>query len=287
MTALAATPIYTPEFAERGYNNRIAVPDHPLWLERWASRSREATAALAPRQDVRYGRGVRETFDLFLPAGPPRGTFVFIHGGYWRALDKAEHAFVAPPFVAQGLAVVVLNYDLCPDVTIGDIIAQITRAIAFLLRDGARHGVPATPLVVAGHSAGGHLAAMLLATTAAALGWSSHPITAAVSVSGVHDLEPLVQFSYNVDLKLDVGHARAWSPVHHAPQTGAPLLLAVGRDETSEFLRQADLLWDAWPGNRPPAATEPLRIPDRHHFSVVFDYAEPESALTRATLALF
>jgi arylformamidase len=277
----------TAEQVERGYNNRAAVADHAAWFARWGERSREAMAALDPRLDIRYGPGPKETLDVFLPAGPPRGTLVFIHGGYWRSLDKAEHAFVAPAFVAEGFAVVVPNYDLCPAVSVGDIANEMTRAIAFLLHDGAHIGVPAKPLVVSGHSAGGHLAAMLLATRAATLGWPTHPVTGAVSLSGVHDLEPLVQFSYNVDLKLDVQQARLWSPVHMPAQTRAPLLLSVGALETGEFLRQTDLMWDAWPDNRPPGATAPLVVPDRHHFDVVMGYEDRDSALSRATLALF
>jgi arylformamidase len=279
--------ISTPEEVERGYNNRAAVPDHQAWFERWAQSSRDA-AALAPRRDVRYGRGPKETFDLFVPAGRPRGTFVFIHGGYWRSLDKAEHLFVAPAFVAQDLAVVVPNYDLCPQVTIGDIVDEMTRLIAFLMRDATRLGVASAPLVVSGHSAGGHLAAMLLATPPEELGCeASHPVTGAVSLSGVHDLSPLVNFSYNVELRLDAEHARAWSPVHREPCTRAPLLVAVGAEETSAFLQQADAMWDAWPANRPRGTHGPLVVPGRHHFDVVMDYADPGSRLTQDTLALF
>jgi arylformamidase len=280
-------PVYTPEFVERGYNNRAAVPEHPMWLERWTATSREVMAALAPRRDVRYGRGPQETLDLYLPSGTPRGTLLFIHGGWWRALDKSDHAFVAPPFVDQGLAVAVVNYDLCPQVSIGDIAAEMRRALAFLVREAPRLGVPAAPLVVAGHSAGGHLTATLLATLAADLGVSSHPVTAALSLSGVHDLTPLTLFSHNADFKLDDAQARALSPVHMQPQTGAQLICAVGSDETGEFLRQTDLLWDAWPRNRPRGAQAPMRIPNRHHYNVVFDYADAGSALTRATLGLF
>jgi arylformamidase len=109
----------------------------------------------------------------------------------------------------------------------------------------------------------------------------------AVSLSGVHDLEPLLLSSYNADLRLDAAGACALSPVHLQPQSPGPLLLAVGARETSEFLRQTDLLWDAWPAARPPGAQGPLRLPGRHHFDVVFDYADPGSALTRATLDLF
>jgi len=155
------TPVYTPEFVERGYNNRAAVPEHPVWLERWTATSRDVIAAFAPRRDVRYGRGVQETLDLYLPSGTPCGTLMFIHGGWWRALDKSDHAFVVPPFLAQGMAVAVVNYDLCPQASIGEISAEMRRALAFLVREAPRLGIPAAPLVVAGHSAGGHLTAML------------------------------------------------------------------------------------------------------------------------------
>jgi arylformamidase len=276
----------TPEEVERGYNNRAAVPDHPAWFARFAAASQEAIAALSPRLDVRYGRGAKETLDLFLPSGTPRGTLAFIHGGYWRSLDKAEHAFVAPAFVAQGLAVANINYDLCPAVTVADIVAQATRAIALLDRDSTRLGL-AGPLVVAGHSAGGHLATMAVSTSAAAYGTDAHPVRAALSLSGVHDLTPLLLSSMNADLRLDLDAARASSPALLRPATSAPVAIVVGADETSEFLRQSDLLFGAWPANRPAGMPAPLRVPGRHHFNVVMDYVDGDSALTRTTLALF
>jgi len=280
-------PPYTREFAERGYNNRAAVPDFQAWFDRWAARSREAEVAHAPRRDVRYGTGPKETLDLWLPAGRPRGTLLFIHGGYWRSLDKSDHGFAAPAFLAQGIAVANVNYDLCPGVGIGHIVAQMRRAVAYLVREGERLGLAPAPFVVTGHSAGGHLAAMIHATPARDLGAAAHPVRGAVSLSGVHDLEPLLLTSYNADLRLDPASAREWSPVHRKPHADAPLLLAVGAEETSEFVRQTDLLWDAWPDVRPRGATGPLRVPGRHHFDVVYDYADPHSALTRATLDLF
>jgi arylformamidase len=282
-----STIAYTPEFVERGYNNRAAVPDHPQWLARFAEASAGARAALAPTLDLRYGPGPKETLDLFLPAGRARGTFVFLHGGYWRTLDKSDFSFVAGPFVARGIAVAAVNYDLCPAVSIGTIVDQCRRAMAWLVRDGAGRGAQPDRIVVGGHSAGGHLAAMLLATDWAAQGIARDPVAGAVSLSGVHDLAPLVQFSYNVDLRLDAAEAARLSPVHLSPRSRAPLVLAVGADETSEFIRQTRILWDAWPANRPPGAGAPLIVPARNHFSVVFDYADPASELTRATLALF
>ena len=280
------TAALTPEAVERGYNNRAAVPDHPQWFVRYAALSAATCAAHPPRRDLRYGPGPKETLDLFLPAGPARGTFAFIHGGYWRALDKADVAFVASPFVAAGIAVAVVNYDLCPDVSVATIVDECRRAVAWLAREGPAHGAGG-PLVVSGHSAGGQLAAMLLATDWTAWGQDRDPVAAAVSLSGVHDLVPMTLFSFNVDLKLDAASAAAASPVALAPRSAAPLVVAVGGDETSEFLRQAQLMWDAWPANRPAGMAGPLVIPGRNHFSVVADYADPASALTRATLALF
>lgn len=270
----------------KGYDNRAAVPGFAQWFARWAADSRAARERYRPALDLRYGPGPKETLDLYLPGGPARGTLVFIHGGYWRALDKADHGFVAAPFVEAGHAVAVVNYDLCPDVTIAAIVEAMRRALAWLLREGARHGADPAHVVVAGHSAGGHLAAELVATPAAAFGLDRHPVAGAVSLSGVHDLRPLVLFAFNADFRLDEAEATRLSPVFRKPATPAPVLVAVGGDETSEFLRQAQLLWDAWPACRPRGAAGPLVVPGAHHFSVVHGYADAGSAITRATAAL-
>jgi arylformamidase len=278
---------FTAEFVERGYNNRAAVPDHPRWFARYAEMSAAACARYSPKLDLRYGPGPKETLDLFLPPGPARATFVFIHGGYWRALDKRDLSFVAAPFVEQGIAVANVNYDLCPDASIAAIVGECERAVAWLVREGRAHGANTDRIVAAGHSAGGHLAAMLLATDWVAMGVRADPLAGAVSLSGVHDLAPLTLFSFNVDLKLNAAEAARVSPVNLTPRSRAPLLIAVGADETSEFLRQSQILWDRWPANRPAGMAAPMFIPARNHFSVVADYADPASALTRATLALF
>jgi arylformamidase len=280
-------PVLTPDFVERGYNLRAAVPDHPRWFEHYAKTSAAARADFSPQLDLRYGAGPKETLDLFVPAGPAAATFVFFHGGYWRALDKSDFSFVAPPFLAQGIAVAVVNYDLCPDVSIATIVDECRRAIAWLVRHGGGHGASAGRIVVGGHSAGGHLAAMLLATDWTATEFARHPIAAGSSLSGVHDLVPLVLFSYNADLKLDDAEAARLSPVRLRPRSSAPLLIAVGADETSEFRRQAQLLFDAWPANRPRGDSAPFIAPGRNHFEVVADYGDRGSELVRRTLDLF
>jgi arylformamidase len=131
---------FTPEFVERGYDNRAACPDHPQWFAEYARRSAAVLSRANVRRDLRYGRGAKETLDLFLPRDSARGTFVFLHGGYWRALDKADFAFVAAPFVERGIAVANVNYDLCPDVTVAAIVGACEQAVAWIAREGARHG---------------------------------------------------------------------------------------------------------------------------------------------------
>ncbi len=279
--------VLTPELVERGYNLRAAVPEHPVWFERYASASAKARAEFAPRLDLRYGPGPKETLDLFVPAGRPRGTLVFIHGGYWRALDKSDFSYVAPPFLARDLAVAVVNYDLCPDATVAAIVDECRRALAWLVREGPALGAAAERIVVAGHSAGGHLTAMLFATDWNAAGLPAPAIAGGVSLSGVHDLAPIVLFSFNADIRLDDAEAARLSPVRLRPRIPAPLLAAVGAEETSEFLRQTQLLWDAWPANRPPGDAAPLVVPARHHFSVVADFGDSSSELVRRTAALF
>ena len=275
------------DFVEREYNLRAAFPDHPQWFARWAAESAEARTALightGARLDLRYGSGPKQTLDLF-PAENARGALLFIHGGYWRALDKSDHSFVAPPLVAEGIGVAVINYDLCPDVGIARIVEECREAVAWLRREGARHGVPAARLVLSGHSAGGHLAAMLIATDRSA---SGSTIVGGVAISGVFDLEPLVNVSFNVDLRLDASSAHALSPIHLRPREPVPLLLAAGEDETDEFIRQSRLLWERWPECRPAGRTGPLFVPARHHFSVLSELGDPQSRLVRETLALF
>ena len=270
-------------FAEREYNLRAAFPDHPQWFARWAADSERVRASTRMVRDVRYGAGPKQVVDLF-PAERPRGALLFIHGGYWRALDKDDHSFIAPPFVAEGIGVAVVNYDLCPAVRIADIAEQCRQAVDWLTREGESHGVPARRLIVGGHSAGGHLTAMMFATDWTARGTSADAMIGGVSISGVFDLEPLVDVSFNSDLGLDLRSAREVSPIHLDPRVRAPLLLAAGANETEEFIRQSRSLWERWPHCRPRARDGPLFVPGKHHFSVLTEFADPQSELFAATM---
>ena len=273
------------DLAEREYNLRAAFPDHPQWFARWAAESAAARARLSGVLDLRYGSGPKQTLDVF-PASRARATLVFIHGGYWRALDKADHSFIAPPLVERGVSVAVINYDLCPDVTVVRITEECREALIWLGREGARYGATADCLVLAGHSAGGHLAAMLFATDWSAHGAAAPTIAAGAAISGVFDLEPLLATSLNADLRLDLARALELSPVHLRPRIRAPLLLAAGADETSEFIRQSRALWESWPECRPHRSEEPLLVPARHHFSVVSDLGDARSELASQLLRI-
>jgi arylformamidase len=277
---------WTAEFVERGYNNRAAVPEFQRFFDAWDARSAVVRAELKPAMDLRFGPGPKETLDLFLPRQAPRATLLFFHGGYWRSLDKSGHSFVATPFVERGYAVAVANYDLCPSVSVADIVDEARRALVWLRREGTAHGANTGHIVLAGHSAGGHLVAMLHATDWAAFGLPASPFAAGVTLSGVHDLRPIPLTSFNADIRLSGAEAARVSPVLLAQRVDAPLLVAAGATETSEFVRQSQILWDAWPGARPAGSTGPLIIPGRHHFSVLDDMADSRSTLASATLAL-
>ena len=276
----------SPEDAERGYNNRAAVPDHPQYFARWAIESARVRSALHCVIDARYGSRPKETMDLF-PAGGRRGLLFFIHGGYWRSLDKSDHSFVAEQFIEQGYDVAVINYDLCPQVDIATIVDECRAALQWIVANGAQHGLNTRRIVVAGHSAGGHLAAMIHATDWRSRGVDPSAIVGGCAISGVYDLHPLLMTSINADLRLDETSAEEASPVRMRPVLRSPLLLAAGTAETSEFVRQTQLLWDAWPDVRPRASAAPMLLEGIHHFGIVDCLADAAHPLFQNTLRLF
>ena len=186
-----------PAWLERQYDNRARVPDHPRILGNWALASAHVRAqSPAAKLDVRYGQDLNETLDVFPPTQPQPGgapVLVFIHGGYWRSLDKSDFSFVAPAFNAAGALVLVPNYALCPAVTIEHIALQMAQAVAWAVDHAAEHGGDPARIALAGHSAGGHLATMLLTCRWKDIdpGLPVRPLAGALSISGLYDLEPL------------------------------------------------------------------------------------------------
>lgn len=217
--------------------------------------------------------------------GPDAPLLVWIHGGYWRALGKQDQAFVAPPFVAAGAAVALLDYALCPAVRIEDIVRQTVRALAWLHRQARALGVDPRRIVVAGHSAGGHLATMLLACQWPRVGDDLPPdlVHAALSISGVYDLEPVRRAPFlAADLRLDAASAARLSPARMAAPRG-PLAAVVGGRESEEFLRQHALIRKRW-GEAVVPVSEVL--PGRNHMDVLDDLLDPSARLNRLVTSL-
>src|SRR5678816_4467070 len=212
----AAARRAAPEWFDAQYNNRARIPEHLAILREWDERSHHARASLPCTLDVAYGSAPSERLDVFAPRAPRAPVLVYVHGGYWRGLDKRDQSFVAPPFVSAGAMVVLPNYALCPAVRVEDIVLQLVQSLAWVWRHAAEHGGDRSRIVVAGHSAGGHLAAMMLSCDwrAVAPDLPADLVKSALAVSGVFELEPLRHAPFLApDLKLDVVSARRLSPL--------------------------------------------------------------------------
>ena len=272
-------------YYDRQYNARAMISDHAAIFERWKTRSQEARASLPCHLDIPYGTSPAEKLDIFPAEGKSEALLVFIHGGYWRSLDKSDFSYLAPAFNRRGVTLALPNYGLCPRIGIEDIVKQNLRAIAWLWQHGGRYGVNPGRLYVAGHSAGGHLTAMMLAAR-----WNTYMpelpynlVKGGLAISGVYDLEPLVHAPFvNQDLKLDQVLARRLSPVAIPPATTAPLYTAVGGDESDEFKRQNGLIGRTWRY----AFAGDIPMPGRNHLTVVEELARPDSALFKGALGM-
>ncbi len=270
---------------EAAYNPRVAVPDFQEHFKRWEAQAEAAGARLSGYRDVPYGPHTMQKLDIFQPTGQSRGLLVFIHGGYWRTLDKNVQTFVAPPYVERGLTVALINYALCPTVNLQDVVLQTLQACAWLYRNGNNFGAPRGGLFVSGHSAGGHLAAMTLAAQwpKFAADLPSKVVQAALSISGLYDVRPVMQTpSVNVDIRLDPAQAQRVSPALMQPPTDAPLYTAVGGKEQSGFHDQEKLIRARWKS----VVQEPIACPDDNHFTVLDRFCNPSSALFKRTLQM-
>lgn len=265
-------PPKTERDFEAEYNNRAAVPDHPVVMARWKADAEAVRAAHAPTA-LPYGPGERHVIDLF-EAAPGAPVVVFLHGGYWQALDRSWFSWIAPAFLKHGVSVAIPSYDLAPAVRLGKIVGQMRDAV-----DLIRAKIGNRP-VVFGHSAGGHMAACMLSEARA---------SAAVAISGVFNLQPLILTSLNAALDLDAREAAALSPIHWPVPNGSTpggtvLDCVVGADETAEFVRQSRDMADLWGGQGVETRFEAL--PGLNHFTVLDPLADPNSALVRRIVEL-
>ena len=274
-----------PAWLNAQYNNRALVPDHERHLVHWAEASALTRSQSDCRLDLRYGGGVQESLDLFAAPRAGAPVLVFVHGGYWRALDKSDVSFVAPIFTQAGAMVVVPNYALCPAVSIEHITWQLVRSLQWVWHNAAQHGGDPRRIIVAGHSAGGHLAAMLLSCRwkQVADDLPAQLIGGALSISGLFDLEPLRHTPFlQADLQLTPASVRRLSPAFF-PRPKGKLYATVGAAESAEFLRQNQLIRDVW---GPTAVPVCETLPGRNHFSVLESLVDPAGRLHELTLRL-
>ncbi len=285
---LPPPPSYPPEFGNEQYDNGRRVGGAGAILERWQADAAAARRAVRGRLDIPYGPGETETFDLFEAGGPPSAPLpllVFIHGGYWRSLSKAEFSWVAAPYVARGIKVAVLDYGLAPRFPLEAIVRQQLQAFAWIWTNAKALGIARDRIVVSGHSAGGHLTGMMMAAR-----W--HDFDAAlprdllhggVAISGLFDMEPIRHTPYlNADLMLTLDRVAPLSPLYMTPASDAPLITAVGGDESDEFKRHTREIGLAWA----EVLREDVPLPGANHFTACERFATPGERLFEATVEL-
>ncbi|TGP52777.1 alpha/beta hydrolase [bacterium M00.F.Ca.ET.230.01.1.1] len=262
---------------DNAYANGANIAGSDRWPAAWdgpAQAFREKLLAQGrARLDIVYGEASRNRFDLFLPPAAPKGLVVFIHGGYWTESHKNSWSHLAAGAVGRGFAVAMPSYTLCPQIRISGIVNEVAAAIgeAAAMVDG--------PLMLSGHSAGGHLATRMVTVTSPLASDVARRIRKVVSISGLQDLRPLMSTALNQTLSIDETEALGESPALLRPMQGAHITCWAGGGERSEFLRQSALLANIWIGLG--AATDLVVEPDRHHFDVVDGLADPDHALTR------
>jgi arylformamidase len=289
---MASTISFKAAWLNAQYNNRARVADHADYFAQWARESQQARDGLACVLDVPFidaaigpATPAPPSLDVFPSARPNSPVLLFIHGGWWRSLDKRDHSFIAPPFVQADVTVVIPNYNLCPTVGIDTIAWQMAQALAWTHRHVAKYGGDAQRIVVAGHSAGGHLAAMLLCCDGrkVASDLPAQMSASALSISGVFDMQPLRQTPFlKADLRLTEATALRVSPAFFPAPRGR-MTAVYGALESEEFARQSRLIQTRWARSVVPVCEA---VPDTNHFSVLNELANPKSRLHHQALEL-
>jgi len=262
------------------YANGAHIEGAAEYPARWAEAAADFRDRMAAQKgsecDIVYGDGERKRFDLFRPEGDARGLVVFVHGGYWRTFDKSAWSHLASGPVRRGWAVAMPSYDLAPTVAIDEITRQIGAAVsrAATLVDG--------PIRLTGHSAGGHLVTRMMCTDSPLQVNVLRRIDRVVSISGLHDLRPLLKTDMNDDFRMTGALAESESPALKQPIENVELVCWVGAEERPEFIRQAELLANIWTGFGTEASVH--RAAGQHHFNVIDGLAEPRSPLSNALL---
>ena len=280
---------FTPEEFESQYNLRLGRPDYEQTvIPDWMSRSEAARKSLDGKLDIRYGEGDKQKLDVFSCGDTTAATLVYFHGGYWQRGDKSIYSFLAIPFVAATVNVVIVGYDLCPSVTLTQISEQSREAVASIYRRADEFGINKDRITVMGHSAGGHITEMMMGTE-----WSKYAddlpdnlVFAGIPISPLSLLEPVrLTAGLNSGIRMDEAEAKAQSPMlNHPPATNATQLVVVGGAETDEFHRQAQMYSDAFNTADRPVGL--YFVPDVDHFDELNVLADQASPFFKKAMAL-
>ncbi|CAO3377307.1 alpha/beta hydrolase [Azospirillum argentinense] len=272
----------TPDDHEWQYNPRHSVPDFARHAERAAALSRAARERNAARYDIAYGDSPLSTLDVFPAAAPGAPLHVFLHGGYWRGRDKADYSYVADALVPRGVTTVVMNYDLCPSATLPEIARRTREGLRWIHRNAASLGGDPDRLTVSGHSAGAHLIAMALAEDAGADRLEDGAIKAAVLISGIYELAPVLDITVNETIGLRPEMVDGVSPMRHPSSTATALTVVVGSAETPAWIAQSRDFATLCRSRGSRCSYHTLAGED--HFSIMARMEKPEDALSRLVL---
>jgi len=275
------------ETLERHFNPRVAIADALPLIEGYTSKSKAARKDIRGWYDFRYGPNALQTYDVHPPTvdalGSPAPMLIFIHGGYWRALDKSDHTWFAPVFVRSGVLSINLNYDLCPAVTLDDIVYEARRAIAHLHRQASNFGGDPRRLYVVGHSAGAQMAAMLLNYDWGEVELPADTIKGAACISGIYEPAVVMRTSVNADVRLDQATAERNDCLAQPPRRPTPVIVAVGGDEPEGWRQQSLNYADVC--RQAGCEVSLLDVAGSNHFTVAEELTRKDSALTAAILA--
>ncbi|MGE4218641.1 MAG: alpha/beta hydrolase [Alphaproteobacteria bacterium] len=279
---------YPADQLEWQLNPSVSIPNH----EELGAVGRQRAAAYRAQArnthfDISYGSRPREALDLYLPDNPVGAPVeIYIHGGYWRRRSKDDSCYLAEQVAKAGAISAMVDYELCPNVTLDEIVREMRACCAWVYRNIGRYGGDPNRIHLSGNSAGGHLVAMMLATDfpAAAPDLPKNLVKSAVPISGIFDCRPVVDTSLNADIRLDPDMARRNSPLFLPPVARCPVVVAVGGAETDEFRRQSRALIEAWSPHGLPM--EYLEVPGANHTTVVTETDARGHPLMEARLRL-
>ena len=264
---------------EKGYNVRLLVEDFDGLIEKWSNRSEKFKETVDSSLDCQYGNGEKDKLDIFRCGKPNAPLFIFVHGGYWQRGDKSVYSFVAESFVSSGIDVALIGYQLCPSASMTNIVDKIREAVIWIWNNADDYAISKNRINVSGHSAGGHITGMILATDWKEISEElpSDIVKTGIPISGLYQLDPIRETTIADALGLDDEESKELSPHFFKPKTDAPILVTLGGGETPEFHWQTDHFVDKWKEHRAPL--DYFAEPEVDHFGVVERLANKESQI--------